>query len=86
MVSTRPMPLNDNFAVPGYSHDYHQTPLRRPAMTSYYGRDDTLALTGPVGAGDNGYMGRDIGNPASMRHPYNATPGMFRRLHEGAGR
>lgn len=80
MISTRPMPAdNTTFAVPGYSHPH------RPHMSRVWGRPDTLTLTGPVGAGDSGFMGRDIGNPASMRYPYNASPGMFRRLHEGTG-
>lgn len=77
MISTRPMPLNDTYAVAGYSHPH------RPDMARVSGRQDTLTLTGPVGAGDTGYMGRDLGNPASMRYPYNASPGLFHRLHEG---
>jgi hypothetical protein len=47
------------------------------------GQQDTLTLTGPVGAGDNGYMGRDISDPGS--NPVPESRGMFGRLHsEGA--
>jgi hypothetical protein len=80
MVSTRGFPAdNTHYAVPGHAHSWRQP------FSLYAGRDETLDLTGPVGAGDQGYMGRDLGNPASMRYPYNASPGMFRRLHQGQG-
>lgn len=87
MVSTRGFPAdNTHYAVPGHAHPWHPwQPWHRPPVSLYGGRDQTLDLTGPVGAGDQGYMGRDLGNPASMRYPYNSSPGMFRRLHQGAG-
>jgi hypothetical protein len=85
MISTRLMPRDNTvFAVPGHAHVHpHERHLMLSRLT---GRQHTLTLTGPVGAGDDGYMGRDLGNPASMRYPYNASPGMFHRLHEGPGR
>lgn len=50
----------------------------RPSRFS--GRDDTLLLTGPVGAGEHGYRGRD---PETAPHPEGV--GIFLRLHaEGA--
>jgi hypothetical protein len=49
------------------------------------GRDDTLTLVGPVGAGDLGYTGRDVYDPAGPVVP--ESHGMFYRLHqEGATR
>jgi hypothetical protein len=41
------------------------------------GRDDTLHPYGPVGAGRQGYLGRD---PETM--PYPEGQGMFARLHQ----
>lgn len=69
MISLRPLPHNSHYAVPGYS-----TPFREP-MARHAGRDDTLH---PAGAS----TGRDVLNGDV---PYNAEPGLFRRLHEGQG-
>jgi hypothetical protein len=52
-----------------------------PPASRFGGQQDTLTLTGPVGAGDEGYMGRDLSDPAS--EPVLEGQGMFRRLHEG---
>jgi hypothetical protein len=49
--------------------------------TRFEGQQDTLTLTGPVGAGDEGYMGRDLSDPAA--EPVFESRGMFGRLHEG---
>lgn len=53
-----------------------------PPASRFEGRDDTLNLIGPVGAGEAGWTGRDPTDPAD------AVPegqGMFSRLHqEGA--
>jgi hypothetical protein len=54
-----------------------------PPATRFDGQQDTLQLTGPVGAGDEGYMGRDLSDPAS--EPVMEGQGMFHRLHEGSG-
>lgn len=55
-----------------------------PLETARFGgRDDTLMLTGPAGAGDLGYAGRDVYDPAGPVVP--EAYGMFYRLHqEGA--
>ncbi len=45
------------------------------------GQQDTLTLTGPAGAGDEGYMGRD---PYGDGPPVPEARGMFARLHEGS--
>lgn len=46
----------------------------------FEGQQDTLTLTGPVGAGDQGYTGRD-----PLEDPFPEGRGMFARLHEGSG-
>jgi hypothetical protein len=53
-----------------------------PPASRFAGQQDTLTLTGPVGAGDEGYMGRDLSDPASQP-TLNEGRGMFGRLHEG---
>lgn len=52
-----------------------------PPSSQWEGRQDTLALTGPVGAGDDGYRGRDPEDPAGT---VPEGRGMFARLHEGS--
>lgn len=52
-----------------------------PPASRFEGEQDTLTLTGPVGAGDEGYMGRDLSDPAAQ--PVLEGRGMFGRLHEG---
>jgi hypothetical protein len=52
-----------------------------PPASRFGGEQDTLTLTGPVGAGDEGYMGRDLSDPAA--EPVTESRGMFGRLHEG---
>ena len=55
-----------------------------PPATRFEGQQDTLTLTGPVGAGDNGWMGRDLEDPGQGM-PVMEGRGMFGRLHdEGA--
>lgn len=52
-----------------------------PAASRLEGQQDTLALSGPVGAGDQGYMGRDVyGDGPAVPE----ARGMFARLHEGS--
>lgn len=51
-----------------------------PPAARFTGRDDTLAMTGQVGAGDAGYTGRD-----PFEQPYPEGRGLFGRLHEGTG-
>jgi hypothetical protein len=73
MIGTRPLLANDHYPVPGYS-----TPHREP-MARHGGRDDTLHPD-PSGIGtEAGYMGRDV---LTSGVPYNAMPGLFRRLHQ----
>lgn len=66
------------------------TSVDEPAGTSgpldcsrFGGRDDTLTLVGPCGAGDLGYTGRDIYDPAGPVVP--ESHGMFARLHQEGG-
>lgn len=76
MIHTRPLGHNSHYAVPGYSDPY------RPQTSRWAGRDDTL---NPDEAGvgtERGYMGRDV---LADSQPYNASPGMFARLHQKAG-
>lgn len=54
-----------------------------PPASRFTGRDDTLTLSGPTGAGDYGYMGRDISDPNTPAVP--EPEGMFGRLHREAG-
>lgn len=53
-----------------------------PPATRFDGRQDTLTLEGPAGAGDEGYMGRDLSDPGAQ--PVPEGRGMFGRLHEGS--
>lgn len=46
----------------------------------FAGQQDTLSLTGPAGAGDQGYTGRDI--YADGTAPVPEGRGAFRRLHD----
>lgn len=56
-----------------------------PPAARWDGQQDTLTLTGPAGAGDNGYLGRDLYDPGPYDLPYLEGRGMFARLHqEGA--
>ena len=50
-----------------------------PPATRLEGQQDTLQLTGPVGAGDLGWLGRDPTDPAD---PVQEGVGMFARLHD----
>jgi hypothetical protein len=79
MIATRPLGANQHYAVPGTS-----TP-HRPDMSRHAGTDDSLEAVdrwpGNMGT-ETGYMGRDV--LADSTPPYNAQPGMFRRLHQGA--
>lgn len=52
------------------------------ALSRVAGRQHTLTLTGPCGAGDLGYMGRDISDPAT--DPVPEGHGIFARLHHEA--
>lgn len=77
MIATRRLGENSHYATPG-----HKGGRARPPVSRFAGQDDTLNPS-PIGMGaENGYMGRDV--TASVQ-PYNAQPGMFRRLHTGAG-
>ena len=77
MISTRPLPPNDHYPLPGYADPF------RPAVSRHAGTDDTLAgvdaAPGAMGT-EGGYMGRDV---TASPQPYNEGQGMFRRLHEG---
>jgi hypothetical protein len=58
----------------------------RPALSRTSGTVP-LSLTGfagvrPPGQAGSGYQGRDLGDPASMRYPYQEGQGMFTRLHQ----
>jgi hypothetical protein len=53
-----------------------------PPASRLEGQQNTLTLTGPVGAGDEGYMGRDL---SDENEPEFESRGMFGRLHEGGG-
>lgn len=78
MISvSRPLGPNEHYAVPGTSSPH------RPMMSRHAGTDDTLAALdadpGQMGT-EAGFMGRDV--MSDNAPPYNAQPGMFRRLHE----
>lgn len=75
MVPTRPLPPNDHYAVPGWEGIF------RPPISRHGGRDDTLHPDETGVGTERGFMGRDVMTSAQ---PYNAHPGLFRRLHEGA--
>lgn len=75
MPFMRPLPPNEHYAVPGYS-----TPFRSP-MARHAGRDDTMNPDHSRVGTEFGYQGRNV---EASEVPYNAEPGMFRRLHQGA--
>jgi hypothetical protein len=74
MISTRRLPPNDHYPVPGMSHPF------RPDAARFGGRDDTLHPDERRVGTESGFMGRDV---LAGDQPYMASPGMFHRLHEG---
>lgn len=74
MISTRPMPNNEHYAMPGTTSPF------RPDTGRFKGRDETLNPDHRRVGTESGYMGRDV---LASDQPYNAQPGMFRRLHQG---
>ena len=79
-------PDGSGMALPGYPavispHDPAGEAGPLPA-SRWQGRPHELALTGPCGAGDLGYMGRDPTDPAGT---VPESGGMFARLHAEAG-
>lgn len=76
MISTRRLPPNDHYAMPGTG-----TPAGyRPPISRHGDRDDTLHPDEAGVGTEQGYQGRDV---LASAQPYNAQPGMFRRLHQG---
>lgn len=53
-----------------------------PPAARFAGQQDTLNPYGPVGAGDDGYMGRDLLAPGAGDLPLLEGRGMFARLHD----
>lgn len=85
---TRPVtvyPFGHTDPLPGPPHhsavDQYAGESGMPPASRFEGQQDTLGLTGPVGAGDQGYMGRDILSPGPYDLPLSEAPGMFWRLH-----
>ena len=81
-------PYGETTPAPGPPHgpgDYDAPAVDAgmPDATRFGGQQDTLTLTGPVGAGDQGYMGRDLFDTSSGAVPEGI--GMFGRLHQDAG-
>lgn len=75
--------------APGLDADFDAPatdPGRSGTVSRFEGQQDTLAYNGfPVGAGEMGWTGRDVTDPARVGVPYAEGRGMFGRLHEEGG-
>lgn len=78
MPFMRPLPANEHYPVPGHSHAHQPG---RPGMARHAGRDDTMNPDPSRVGTEFGYQGRDV---LASEVPYNAEPGLFRRLHAGS--